>query len=318
MSVRSAEILFVKCVKDGIPNRDPLNDSDARRIFGEDDGRVSLSDVSIKRDVRDYVQAKYPDGGPEKRYFIFCREERREDGKLLGRENLAKTILERAGSTTAGTKEGLFSAAFDIRVFGAVYSVGGGSFHQTGPVQFGWAHSLHPVETKYVQGTVVMPSQDVKTTESGEEGGKGQGTIWTTYVLPFAVFAMPAVVNATIARETGMDGADLDTLLEGLWKGTQHRQARGRGIQQPVFLVVCEYKDPFQRIGYLEDRISLEPGRSEWLGGKPPTSLADVILDISRLGDTLRGSDKVDRIRYWVNPQLRLKGEMPGICEKPW
>ena len=55
MSVRNGEILFVKCVKDGIPNRDPLNESDARRIFSEDDGRISLSDVSIKRDVRDYV-----------------------------------------------------------------------------------------------------------------------------------------------------------------------------------------------------------------------------------------------------------------------
>ena len=90
MSVNSAEVLFVKSVKDGIPNRDPLNDSDARRIFGEDDGRISLSDVSIKRDVRDYVLAKYPDGGEQKRYFIFCRQERTEDGKLLGREGLAK------------------------------------------------------------------------------------------------------------------------------------------------------------------------------------------------------------------------------------
>lgn len=50
---RSGEILFVKSVKDGIPNRDPLRDSDARRFFGEDDGRIPLSDVSIKRDVRD-------------------------------------------------------------------------------------------------------------------------------------------------------------------------------------------------------------------------------------------------------------------------
>ena len=56
--VRSGEILFVKSVKDGIPNRDPLNDGDARRLFGEEDGRISLSDVSIKRDVRDYILAR--------------------------------------------------------------------------------------------------------------------------------------------------------------------------------------------------------------------------------------------------------------------
>ena len=49
MSIHNGELLFIKSVKDGIPNRDPLNDSDARRIFPEEDGRISLSDVSIKR-----------------------------------------------------------------------------------------------------------------------------------------------------------------------------------------------------------------------------------------------------------------------------
>ena len=87
--IHSGEILFVKSVKDGIPNRDPLRDSDTRRVFGGEDGRISLSDVSIKRDVRDYVQARYPDGGGGKSMFVFCREERVEGNRLLGREKLA-------------------------------------------------------------------------------------------------------------------------------------------------------------------------------------------------------------------------------------
>ncbi|HZJ76560.1 MAG TPA: type I CRISPR-associated protein Cas7, partial [Oscillospiraceae bacterium] len=55
MAINNGELLFVKSVKDGIPNRDPLQDSDVRRIFSEEDGRISLTDVSIKRDSRDYV-----------------------------------------------------------------------------------------------------------------------------------------------------------------------------------------------------------------------------------------------------------------------
>lgn len=55
MKVHSGELLFIKSVTDGIPNRDLLNESDARRLFSEEDGRISLSDVSIKRDVRDFV-----------------------------------------------------------------------------------------------------------------------------------------------------------------------------------------------------------------------------------------------------------------------
>ncbi len=311
MAVNSGEILFVKSVKDGIPNRDPLADSDARRIF--DDGRISLSDVSLKRDVRDYVLARHADGGENKRNFVFVREERTAEGNLLGRGNLAKGILERAGvdgkdlKTSLDRKDALCRHTFDVRAFGAVYSVGGESFHLTGPVQFGWAHSLHPVETRYVQGTVVMPS---------EEDNKEQGTIWTTYTLPFAVFAMPGVVNASIARETGMDEADMELLLEGLWRGTQHRQARGRGNQQPLFLLHVEYKDPFFRLGYLEEGVSLEPPDGA------PKGLNEVRLDLRRLGETLaRNEGKIARCRHWTNAALgadQVLGEIPGEAGKPF
>src|SRR5437899_5192006 len=83
MPVRTGEILFVKCVKCGIPNRDPLRDSDARRLFGEDDGRISLSDVSIKRDIRDYVVARFPEDGADRSRFVFVQKKYSSDGKTL-------------------------------------------------------------------------------------------------------------------------------------------------------------------------------------------------------------------------------------------
>ncbi|MEG6615203.1 type I CRISPR-associated protein Cas7 [Peptococcaceae bacterium 1198_IL3148] len=314
MSVNSGEILFIKSVKDGIPNRDPLNESDARRLFGEEDGRISLSDVSIKRDVRDYVLAKYPAGGEQKRYYIFCRQERTEDGKLLGRQKLAESILNEVNKSKSKSKRtDLLAASFDMRIFGAVYSVDKESFNQTGPVQFGWAHSLHPVETKYVQGTVVMPSRDIKENDKGEQEGNQQGTIWTTYTLPFAIFAMPAVINAHIAKDTGMDDKDVEVLLEALWKGTQHRQARGRGIQQPLLLLHVEYKDPFTRIGYLEDYVTIKPERDVWLGVNPPTSLSEVKLDVTKLEQILlTNKKKIANIRYWLHPGLKLIGNLSG------
>lgn len=312
-SIHSGEILFVKSVKDGIPNRDPLNDSNARRLFGEDDGRISLSDVSIKRDVRDYVLDRYPDGGEAKNNFVFVRPEYDENGKLLNRDKLAQSILKRVGEKDADKTqaEALFRACFDMRVFGAVFSVSQKSFHETGPVQFGWAHSLHPVETKYVQGTVTMPSDE----------GKAQGTVWTTYTLPFAVFAMPAIINAPLAAKTGASAADIDLLLEGLWRGTLHRQARGRGIQQPLLLIHVEYTDPFYRLGYLDEKIHLNPGREVWLGPKPPTTVGEVDLDLTRLSDELQAAQRqglIARIRYWAYPDLKVKGTVPGEAQPLW
>ncbi|MDZ7380153.1 MAG: type I CRISPR-associated protein Cas7 [candidate division KSB1 bacterium] len=313
--IHTGELLFVKSVKDGIPNRDPLRDSDARRIFGEEDGRISLSDVSIKRDVRDYILARYPDGGPAKNLFIFVRKEFTESGKLRGREGLALSILEKAYNerTKEIEREKFFQVAFDARVFGVVFSVGGKAFNQCGPVQFGWAHSLHPVETKYVQGTVVMPSREGDVELGGDEEGATMGTIWSSYICPFAVFAMPAVVSAPIARDTGMSGEDLDMLLEALWRGTLSRQARGRGIQQPLLLIHVEYNDPYFRLGYLEEGIKLLPERDAWLGPTPPTALADITIDVANLGSRLKtAAPKIHRVRIWQHPQLSVTGEIAG------
>ncbi|MBI2567501.1 MAG: type I CRISPR-associated protein Cas7 [Candidatus Schekmanbacteria bacterium] len=315
-TVRSGEILFIKAVKDGIPNRDPLRDSDARRLFGEEDGRISLSDVSIKRDVRDYVLARHADGGPGRDRFVFVRKEFSDGGKLLGRENLAKTLLARAGRSVKDTdKASILSVAFDARAFGIVFSVGDKAFNQVGPVQFGWAHSLHPVETRYTQGTVVMPSKDTNTAaDAGAEAeGSTQGTIWTMYTVPFAVFAMPAVISSSIARDTGLSAADLELLLEALWRGTSARQARGRGLQRPLLLLHVEYRDPFDRIGYLEEGIALEPGRESWLGGKQPTSVADVSLDVRGLAGVLeKNVGRIARARVWRDERLAIRGELPA------
>jgi CRISPR-associated protein Csh2 len=316
MGISSAEFIFLKSVKDGIPNRDPLNDSNARRVFGEDDGRISLSDVSIKRDVRDYVMAKYPGGGPDSRNFVYVREERADDGKLLGRGSLAAKIKERTKSKATRMQDILTDSAFDVRTFGIVYSVKKETFKLTGPVQFGWAHSLHPVESQYVQGTVVMPSQDIKAASEGqEETGLEQGTIWTTYLVPFAVFAMPGIINAKIAQETKMTGDDVELLLEGLWNGTKHRQARGRGIQQPLLLIHIEYNDPMYRIGYLEESIKLSVEND--IG--TPTKLEETKIDITALASILeKNKERIARVRYWLEPRVALLGEIKGEEGTQW
>lgn len=324
MPVKSGELIFIKAVKDGIPNRDPLQDSDARRLFPEEDGRISLSDVSIKRDVRDYVLDAQPDGGEEKKNYIFVQEKKNEKGALLGRGSLAKLVAKEVGKEKEAEKDMrtvLIEHCFDVRTFGIVYSVKP-KFNLTGPVQFGWAHSLHPVDSQYVQGTVVMPSSDIKDSDKDEnkEEGKTQGTIWTSYIVPFAVFAMPGVINAKIAEDTRMTIEDQELMLKALWQGTQHRQARGRGQQQPLFLLHIEYKDPFVRIGYLEELISLNPDWETWKdAGKRPSSVKEISLDVKQLLNRIESyKDKIDRCRIWVDPSLTVNGDVSSYKQTLW
>ena len=311
-AVHSGEFVFIKSVKDGIPNRDPLAESDARRIFDEADGRISLSDVSVKRDVRDYLIAKFSKEGNHANH-VYVREVRDDKNKLLGRASLADKLREEVGDEAKDLKykKLLTQYALDIRAFGVTFSVSKEKFDLTGPIQLAWAHSMHPVETRYAQGTTVMPSKDVKDA-SGAEGDKAkeQGTIWSSYTLPFAVFMGAGVINASIAKETGLSGEDVELILEGLWRGTQHRQARGRGIQQPQFLIHIEYKNPFFRIGDLTEDLSLEPDAETWRSSDAPSSISGVKLDISNLAQTLqRNKDNIERCRVWKQDRLELVGQ---------
>jgi CRISPR-associated protein Csh2 len=308
-NARSGEFVFVKSVKDGIPNRDPLADSDARRIFDESDGRISLSDVSLKRDVRDYIIAKF-DGVEDHVNHVYVREVRTEDNKLLGRRSLANRLREDVGSIAIDLsfKELLTRYAVDVRAFGITFSVKKEGFDLTGPIQLSWAHSMHPVETRYVQGTVVMPSEEEKAE---------QGTIWSSFTLPFAIFVGAGVINASIARQTKLSAGDVDLVLEGLWRGTQHRQARGRGTQQPQLLLHVEYENPFFRIGDLREELVLEPGPAAWRSGEIPSDIRGVTLDVTRLAQTLElHSDKIRRCRVWKQPRLTLSGDLPDWIER--
>ena len=316
MKVNNGELIFVKSVKDGIPNRDPINDSDARRLFPEEDGRISLSDVSIKRDVRDFIISMYPDGGEIN--HVFVQPIINEKGKLLGRKSLAENIakaVKKEKEAEADMKAVLINHAFDVRTFGIVYSEKP-KFNLTGPVQFSWAHSLHPVDTQYVQGTVTMPSKDVSDDGGGE--GKTQGTIWTSYIVPFAVFAMTGVINARTAEHSQMTKDDQELLLRGLWQGTQYRHARGRGQQEALFLVHVEYNDPFFRIGYLEERIRLLPGADVWrTDSERPSSIKEVTLDVSELAGALEEyGEKIERCRVWKHPLLQLQGNVENYIQE--
>lgn len=322
MTIHNGEILFIKSVKDGIPNRDPLNDSDARRLFPDEDGRISLSDVSIKRDVRDYVLSINENSVDSDRNQIFVQQKMNENGKLLGRKSLAELIAMNAGKEKEAKddmRRVLLEHSFDVRTFGIVYSVNP-KFHLTGPVQFGWAHSMHPVDSHYVQGTVVMPSKDAGNNESGDEEGKTQGTIWTSYIVPFAVFAMPAVINAKNAEHSQMTIADQELLLKALWQGTQQRQARGRGQQQPLFMLHVEYKDPQFRIGYLEDYVTLLPDEHQWKAdGKRPSSTKDITLDVDALLEVLhKYEERILRCRIWIQPSLSVNGDISSFIQNLW
>ena len=110
------DFVFLYDVKDGNPNGDPDFDNQPRIDFETREGLVS--DVCIKRKVRNYVQLKVEAGelSPDN-YDIFIRQ-----GNVLN-----NIISEESKKASGDEKKGRIAMCdkyFDVRTFGAVLSTG--------------------------------------------------------------------------------------------------------------------------------------------------------------------------------------------------
>jgi len=117
------------------------------------------------------------------------------------------------------------------------------------------------------------------------------------------MFVGAGVVNASIARQTKLAGdVDVDLVLEGLWRGTQHRQARGRGARQPQLHV--EYETRSSASGPGEEPNARTESEGVAVGGGP-SDIRGVTLDATRLGQTLADLPwgQNHRCRMWKQPR---------------
>ena len=136
--------------------------------------------------------------------------------------------------------------------------------------------------------------------------------------MPFAVFAMPAVINAKNAEHTD-DRRRSGVASQGFMARTRIVK-HGRGQQQPLLLIHVEYKDPFYRIGYLEDMVSIIPEKDEWREEeKRPSSVQDIAIDLNPLLKEIRNQeDKIARCRIWCHPSLNVQGEISEFLQPLW
>lgn len=288
-----SEILFLYDVTDSNPNGDPLDENKPR--IDEETNRNIVTDVRLKRTVRDYLATK---PGVE----IFVLGERKENGDL-------KTKDERLASF-GGSAEDLLKRCIDLRLFGATIAIKDRRITFTGPVQFKLGRSLHRVDLTFIKGTTVMPS--------GE--GRAQGTMTEEYRLPYSLIAFYGIVNENAARlnqqvtlneDIRLTEEDIDLLLEGLWHGTANLISRSKFGQRPRLLLRVRYRAGYQGyVGELDHRL-----RHELVGVARDEALRDVSqlhLDLTDLLAALgSGGDQIESVAVRWDPRLALsvKGE---------
>ena len=278
------EFLFVYSVKDANPNGDPLNANHPR--FDEDSGQILVSDVRVKRTVRDQWLIEGRD--------VFV------DGETKTLKSRVAELKEKLGVTTG--KEAL-SRCIDTRLFGVTFASGSESFAWTGPVQFKWGRSLHRAAVETIQGTAAFATKE----------GSEQRSFRSEYIVPFVLISDYAIANQHASRTTEANDEDLDSLFEALWKGTANLITRSKVGHMPRFLLEVRYVKGFDGIiGAMDEKVRLLGADGHSLSADEQLALRscdEVLLDITALSSALsRVLQNVERLRILHEMDLKVKG----------
>lgn len=188
------------------PNGDPLNGNRPRQNF---DGLGEISDVSIKRKIRNRLQ----DGGEK----IFVQSaDHAEDGykSLKTRVDSVKALKEiMADKKNADTdKFDKIACAewMDTRSFGQVFAFKGISLSVgiRGPVSVQQAVSIDPITITSMQITKSVNSEDTV--------GRASDTIGMKHFVDFGLYRFNGSINVQLAEKTGFSSEDADKIKEAL------------------------------------------------------------------------------------------------------
>lgn len=235
-------------VQDGNPNGDPDAGNQPRVDHETMHGLVT--DVAIKRKVRDYVDAAK---GEEERFKIYIQGER----ALNEQHQRAYTAL---GIESTGSRQKhqeverarlwMCENFYDIRMFGAVMTTGVNCGQVRGPIQMTFARSVDeiaPQEIGITRVAVTRPEDmEVKVSEEGDDAGTGQGgkrsEMGNKHIVPYGLYLGHGFFNPHFAQRTGADSDDLALFWNALVNMWDFDRSSSRGLMACQGLYVFSHE----------------------------------------------------------------------------
>lgn len=217
------DFVFLFDVKDGNPNGDPDMDNQPRIDFETREGLVS--DVCIKRKVRNYVQLKVEAGELDKNcYDIFIRQ-----GNVLN--DIINEEKKTAGKDEKKGRKAMCEKYFDVRMFGAVMSTGDGLGVVRGPVQFVFSRSVAPIDSRTHSLTRCCVVDNAEQTTFGSKS-----------TVSYGLYRMHGYVSAFDAAKCHVTEDDLKLLWEALANAFEHDHSAARGEMNARRLIVFKHE----------------------------------------------------------------------------
>jgi CRISPR-associated protein Csd2 len=275
-------LYFVDCM-DGNPNGDP--DAGNMPRIDPQDMRGLISDVAIKRRIRNYVQSAKGNASPYgiivqhatniNRFIAQAHEQSGNDARPGSREK------------TYAARKWLCENFYDVRTFGGVLSTGANAGQVRGPVQLSFLRSLDPVfpiEATITRMAVADDSKGKLVTVADYEKWEAEQdedklrTMGRKQFIPYGLYRGMGFVSAFLSEEatvhegggTGFSEEDLQLLWAALLNMYEHDRSSSKGLMSTIPAVIV-----FRHVGTDSDLAQRE--RQAKLGCAPAHRLFELV-----------------------------------------
>ena len=226
------DFVIIFDVENGNPNGDP--DAGNMPRTDPETGHGIVTDVCLKRKIRNYVELVKEDAEP---YKIFIKEVLNPKMKVAyDRCGIKSEKGKQKSEDIKAAQDFMCKNYYDIRAFGAVMSTGDHPCGVVrGPIQLNFAQSIDPVVPQDITITR-MARTDEKRAETGEtEMGKKN-------FIPYALYKAEGFISAALAEKTGFSEEDLELFWEAIINMFEHDRSAARGKMIMHKLIVFKHE----------------------------------------------------------------------------
>ena len=274
------DFVFLFDVRNGNPNGDP--DAGNMPRMDPETGRGLVTDVAIKRKIRNYVAMARSDAPS---YDIYMRDgavlnvqhrKAYEHFKIEPDTKSKKAPKDKAQELTSW----MCGNFFDIRTFGAVMSTEVNAGQVRGPVQFTFAESIDPI--------VPMEISITRSSVTNEKDALlNDRTMGRKHIVPYGLYRAHGFVSGRLANDakkgTGFSEADLSLLWEALTNMFDHDRAAARGEMTARGLIVFKHDSDLGNASAhtLLERVTVARAANEANGDGPPRGFGDYAVTVN-------------------------------------
>jgi len=279
-----------------MPNGDPFT---GEQRYDEETKKVLVSDVRIKRFIRDYLH-----DADETIYVI--NDKKQGEGNESGSAARVKSLRKKFDNELKdGIKkdDGLFllRKCIDVRLFGGISTEKKAAVNLTGPVQFALLNpSLNSVDLRIHQNTSVF-SSDIT---------KAGGAIGTTSLVPYSLNQIHGWVNPFAAKHSGLTDTDINKMFKALWQSINNANTRSKSNQSSLLILQLVYANQTDKIYGTDKLISYTSDKRD----EQFRDITDFELNFDAIKDVV-ASDKIKEIRYYSEHKTLLS-KLEGLGSK--